>query len=130
MRYLVCLITGLVLGAVVASMVVDAVAQRHAWPRGLMNVMQHDLVDARNAARAGQCQANVAQAISPQLALLASDIERAVLAPGAKDRVFSQYASDMRATIAKWNPGADCAQQGAVLTEVANACDACHRDYR
>ncbi len=130
MRYLVCLIAGLVLGAVVASMAADAVAQRHAWPRGLMNVMQHDLVDARNAARAGQCQAYAAPTSKAQLALLAGDIERAVLAPGAKDRVFSQYASDLGATLAKWNPGADCAQQGAALTEVASACDACHRDYR
>lgn len=131
MRYLVCLIAGLVFGAIAASTAINAVAQRHAWQRGLMNVMQHDLIDSRSAAHDGQCQTASMQAASARVALLAGEIERAMLAPGTKDRVFSQYASDLRSVVAKWNPAtAACTEQAAALTEIAHACDACHRDYR
>jgi hypothetical protein len=130
MRYLICLIVGLLAGALMASMAANAIAQRHAWPRGLMNVMQHELVDARGAARAGKCLAPAMPAAAAHLQLLATDLEPAVLAPDAKDRVFSQYASEMREAIAHWDPKADCALQTDALTKVANACEACHRDYR
>ncbi|MEP7096479.1 MAG: hypothetical protein ABI748_02345 [Dokdonella sp.] len=130
MRYLVCLIVGLVVGAITASTFVNATAQREAWPRGIMNVMQHELGNARTATRARQCATPTMQSAASHLQLLATDIEPALLAPGTKDRVFSQYASDLRAALAKWNANADCAQQGAALTVVANTCEACHRDYR
>ncbi|GAA0704033.1 hypothetical protein [Dokdonella soli] len=130
MRYLVCLIVGLAIGAIVASMTVNAFARRDAWPRGLMNVMQHELVDARAAARSGQCAAPATRNSAAHLQLIADDLERALLAPGTKDRVLSQYASDFRAAVAQWDSSADCARQTAALTTVANACDACHRDYR
>ena len=130
MRYLICLIAGLVIGAMVTSTFVNATAQREAWPRGIMNVMQHELAAARSAARTPQCAVPTLQTASTHLQLLAGDIEPALLAPGTKDRVFSQYASDLRGALAKWNTRADCASQGAALTSVANACEACHRDYR
>lgn len=130
MRYLVCLIAGLVMGAIAASSYVNATAQREAWPRGIMNVMQHELGDARTATRGGQCAVSTLQRASSHLRLMATDIEPAVLAKGAKDAVFSKYASDLRATLEKWNPSGDCIQQSTALTAVANACEACHRDYR
>lgn len=130
MRYLICLIVGLLAGAMMANMASNAIALRHAWQRGLMNVMQHELVDARSAARTGKCMAPTMQAAAAHLQLLATDLEPALLAPDAKDRVFSQYASEMRDTIAHWDSKADCARQAEALTKVANACEACHRDYR
>ncbi len=130
MRYLVCLIVGLLIGAIAASTFVNATAQREAWPRGIMNVMQHELGNARAAARAQQCATPAVPAASAHLRLLVADIEPSLLAPGTKDRVFSQYASDLRDALAKWDTSADCAHQGAALTTVANACEACHRDYR
>ena len=130
MRYLVCLIVGLVIGAIAASTFVNATAQREAWPRGIMNVMQHELGNARMAARAQQCATPAVQAASAHLQLLTADIEPALLAPGTKDRVFSQYASDLRRALSQWDTGVDCVRQGAALTVVANACEACHRDYR
>lgn len=130
MRYLVCLIAGVVLGAIAASTLGNISARRNAWPRGLMNVMQHELGDARAAARAGRCIGPDMPAASTHLRLLADDIQPALLAPGTRDRVFSQYSSDLRTTLAKWDTGADCARQGEALTAVANACEACHRDYR
>lgn len=130
MRSLICLIIGLVAGALMANMAGNAIALRHAWPRGLMNVMQHALVDARSAARAGKCAAAAMPSAAAHLQLLATDLEPALLDPGVKDRVFSQYASEMRDAITTWNPNADCAQQSDALTRIGNACEACHRDYR
>ena len=130
MRYLVCLVAGLALGAMIASMVVNASALRNAWPRGVMNVMQHELGDSRKAAGDGTCNAAATQAASTHLRLLAGDIEPALLAPGAKDPAFSKYANDLHDALAKWDLRADCRHQANALTVVAHACDACHRVYR
>jgi len=130
-RYLVCLIAGLVMGAVLASIVIDATSQRHAWPRGVMNVLQHDFADARAATRAGgDCSAPTQDAARTRMQALAGDLDRVLLAPGAKDRVLSRYADDLRGTLALWDPHAACTAQAASLTDVGNACEACHRDYR
>lgn len=130
MRYVVCLIIGLVIGAIAASTAGNAFARRHAWPRAVMNVMQHELGTARSAARGSQCATPAMADASAHLKLLGGDLERALLAPDAKDRVFSRYASDMRDTVAKWDVTADCPRQAEALTAISNACDACHRDYR
>ena len=130
MRYLVCLVAGLALGAMVASMIVNASALRNAWPRGVMNVMQHELGDAREAAHVGKCKAATTQSASAHLRLLAGDIEPALLAPGVKDHAFSKYASDLRDALTRWDTAADCPHQAESLTAVAHACDACHRVYR
>jgi len=130
MRYLLCLIVGLIAGAIVAGSAGQALSRRHAWPRALMTVMQHELGAARTAAQTGQCRTPDVTDAAARLRLLAKDLEPALLAPDARDRVFSQYAADLRATVAQWDTGADCARQGEALTAVANACDACHRDYR
>ena len=130
MRYLVCLIVGLVFGAIAASMVVNTVARRHAWPRGVMNVMQHELSTARRAAHANQCAPAAAESAHRHLTLLATDIEAALLPNGAKDRVFTQYAQGLERAIADWDPAAACAAQTTALTRIAQACDDCHRDYR
>ena len=130
MRYLVCLIAGLFLGALAASMAVNAVARRHAWPRAVMNVMQHELGDARSAAHEKRCQLPATREAAAHLRLLANDIEPALLPPGVKDPVFAKYTSDLRDALARWNTDADCARQGEALSAVAHTCDACHRDYR
>ncbi|MBN8726170.1 MAG: hypothetical protein J0H15_00500 [Xanthomonadales bacterium] len=130
MRYLVCLVVGLLFGAIAASMLVGALSRRDAWPRAVMTVMQHELGAARNAVQAGTCQGEASRAAHARLELLATDIERSVLPPGTRDRVFSQYADQLATAIAAWDPGAGCAEQASRLAAVAQACDACHRDYR
>lgn len=130
MRYLICLVVGLIAGALMASMAGNAIAARHAWPRGLMNVMQHELVDARSSVRAGTCDSPRVSDAAAHLKLLTTDLERALMPPGTKDRVFSQYASEMRTAIDQWDTSALCPRQAESLTTIANACEACHRDYR
>ena len=130
MRFLVCLIVGALVGALLTMSVVGALQRHHVWPRALMNVMQHELREARDAAQGADCSAPLLPSARTRMQLLADDLERAHLAPGTKDRVFSQYANDLRNALAQWDAGATCIQQRAALTTVANACEACHRDYR
>jgi cytochrome c556 len=130
MRYIVCLIAGLLVGALFAMTLANALQRRNAWPRAVMTVMQHELVSARDAARSNRCTtADNAQA-DAHLDVLGRDLERA-FADDAQDRVFKQYAEEFRAAVRKAaSTGTDCASRATALTEVANACEACHRDYR
>lgn len=131
MRYLVCIVVGTLIGALCAMTVASVLGARNAWPRAVMTVMQHEFAGVRESVHAQRCtDADVAPA-SAHLKLLAADIEPALLAPGAHDRVFSQYAEDLRREIASLDvPGADCAARSEALTRIGHACDACHRDYK
>jgi len=131
MRYVVCVVVGVLIGALCAMTVASVLGARNAWPRAVMTVMQHEFAGARESVHAGHCaDAEIASA-SAHLKLLSADIEPALLAPGAHDRVFSQYAEDLRKEIATLDmPGADCAARSEALTRIGHACDACHRDYK
>ena len=130
MRYLICLIGGALLGALVAVTIANVLGQRNAYPRALMNVMQHDLGHARDLVHANQCTTPDANATAEHLKLIANDIEPALLAPGAHERVFSQYASDLRDAVAALSTATDCPARTVAVTKVGHACDACHRDYK
>jgi hypothetical protein len=130
MRYLVCLIGGALLGALVAVTIANILGQRNAYPRALMNVMQYQLGHARDLVEAGQCATADANAAAGHLALIAGDVEPALLAPGAHDRVLSQYAGDLRDAVAAFAAAADCPSRAAAVTKIGHACDACHRDYK
>jgi hypothetical protein len=130
MRYLVCLLGGALLGALLAITVAGVLGQRHAYPKAVMTVMQHELGRARDLVHDNQCTAPEVASAAAHLDLMASDIERAVLPPGAHDRVFSQYATDLRDAIKTFESAAGCPAQRDALTKIANACDACHRDYK
>ncbi|MGN6521175.1 MAG: hypothetical protein ACTHK2_17335 [Dokdonella sp.] len=130
MRYFICLLVGLLAGAIVSGMFSGAMQRRNAWPRALMNVMQHELGAARSAARSDTCAAPAQGVSAEHLRLVAGDLDAALLAPGTKDRVLSQYIGDFRKSVATWDANAACARQAQALTAIANACEACHRDYR
>lgn len=130
MRYLVVLVVGLLAGAILAGMFSSAMQRRNAFPRALMNVMQHELGSARAAARAGACTTPAQQRAAEHLRLIGGDLEGTLLASGTKDRVLSQYIADFGKAVSAWNPADACPAQAEALTAVANACEACHRDYR
>jgi hypothetical protein len=130
MRYLLCLLIGLLAGALLASTAASALQRRHAVPRALMTLMQHDLAAARATTRAPGCATEPLPAVHARMRFLAGDLERSVLEPAMRDRVFTQYADDLRAAIARWDANATCAAQAQALVDVGNACEACHRDYR
>ena len=130
MRYLVCLIGGALLGALIAVTIANVLGQRNAYPRALMNVMQHDLGRARDLVHDQKCATPEANAVAAHLGLIAGDVEPALLAPGTHDRVFSQYASDLRDAVAAFAAAPDCPARTEAVTKVGHACDACHRDYK
>ncbi|HVT33660.1 MAG TPA: hypothetical protein VHE32_13505 [Rhodanobacteraceae bacterium] len=130
MRYLVCLIGGALLGALFAVMLTNILGQRHAYPKALMTVMQHELGRMRDLVRGERCMAPDAASAGAHLALLAPDIESAILPPGARDRVFTQYANDLGKEVEAFNASADCSARKGAITRISNACDACHRDYK
>lgn len=130
MRYLVCLIGGALIGALVAVTIANMLGERNAYPRALMNVMQHELGRARDLVHANRCATPDANAAAEHLKLMAADVEPALLAPGAHDRVFSQYASDLRDAVAAFSVAADCPARVEAVTRIGHACDACHRDYK
>ena len=130
MRYLLCLLVGLLAGALLASTAASVLQRRNALPRALMTLMQHDLADSRAATRTPACMTERLSAAQARLHFLAGDLERSMLAAGTRDRVFAQYADDLRAAIARWDAKTACAAQAQALIEIGNACEACHRDYR
>lgn len=128
MRYLVCLLLGLIIGALCAVTAANILGRRNAYPKALMTVMKHELKVARDAAGTPNCDAS-GPALD-KLALLSPDIVVAMPDDGpTPDRVFHQYASELTTAIQKArNTG--CEGRTQAVTEVGNACDACHRDYR
>ena len=130
MRYLISLLGGAFLGALLAITAAGILGQRHAYPKAVMTVMQHELGSARDLVKGDRCMTPEAAKAGAHLALLAKDIEPAILPPGAHDRVFSQYASDLQSAISAFDQAGDCTARKDAVAKIANACDACHRDYK
>lgn len=102
-------------------------SHRNAYPRALMRVMQTQLLEAREAARVRTCADNSRRLDTVDL--LAGDITRAVHRDTVAEREFVAYDARLGDAIARAK-AQPCASQGNALSEVANACEDCHRDYR
>lgn len=127
MRYVIVLAIGVLVGALCAMTAATVLGQRHAYPKAVMRLLQHQLGEARTAAHEGGCADNPRRLAL--VAALADEIGRALPSASTPDRVFDQYLADLHRTIAV-AASADCKAQPAALADVANACEACHRDYR
>jgi len=127
MRYVFCLIIGLLIGAACAVMAANTLARRTAYAKGLMTVMQHALKQANETASRSPCDENDPDLA--KLALLANDIETAIPGDGTPDRVFQQYVGDLQ-RITGVAAASRCAQRKEMLATIKEACDSCHRDYR
>ena len=129
MKFVVCLFLGLVIGAIGSITAASILSQRDVYPRALMRVMQHNLGTARDAARDSGCAGNPQRLVT--LDVLSAEIATAVPHGTPPERVFVQYLDDLGKQIAAARSHAgDCGKQAQALTDIANACDACHRDYR
>ncbi len=128
MRYAVCLVIGLLIGALAAVTTTNIIASHSdPYPDSLMNVMSHELGAAGKAADLPTCNDN-RDALN-KLSMLSNDIIIAMPDGGEPDRVFHQYIKNLRdkVDIARRS---DCAGRKQALTDVKNACSDCHRDYR
>jgi hypothetical protein len=126
MRQAILFMLGLAVGAIAAANIVSTLRQRDAYPRGLMDVMQHDTGLLHDAARTNRCDA-ATQGTLERLHRLADDIETAVYGTEPPDPPFAEYAQRLRAAIP---PSLECNRLPQTLDRVGAACDACHRQYR
>lgn len=126
------LLAGLIVGALlmtIAGRVIDS--RRDHWPNAVMTILDHEFRTLRRLGDQGQCATAPANAALERLRLLAQDVEPALLPADGDDRVFRQYASDLRSALDKVaTAGADCKLAATAITDVRGACQACHRDYR
>lgn len=131
MRHVIVLLLGLFIGFVAALSLANALQRRHAWLRGTMHVLEHDLRGAREATRANACAAPAAlPQVAQRMRLVAEQLRPALLPEGTHDRVLAQYVSQLQDELGQWDPTAACPVQAEALTRIGHACDACHRDYR
>jgi cytochrome c556 len=131
MRSLILLIVGLAFGAACAAIAMNALAQRDAYARGVMQVMQHHYAELRTAQRTGHCDAATVTRAHEALRLLGNEIERSVFGEGTAEPPFREYNDRLRNAVADLGDGTkSCAELGPVITRVSDSCDACHRQYR
>jgi hypothetical protein len=125
----VCLLVGLTAGAIGANMVGRSVALRHAYPRGVMNLMQHHLASMQRALRSGQCSAGAAHL--DRLDAIDGEITEA-FADTQTDAGFAQATQHLREAVARARAAApqDCRALAAAIEPIGRACDDCHHRYR
>ncbi|MBB3779364.1 cytochrome c556 [Xanthomonas arboricola] len=130
-RYAFLLVLGILIGLVATVMVARVLqATRNPVPDSLMQVMAYQLRALQSDANAS-CDATRQRARLQSLRLLADELEPAFPDIG-EDRRFGEHASALRTVLdqARRTPPADCAALAAVRTQINDACEACHRDFR
>jgi hypothetical protein len=131
MRNLLLLVLGLALGAVIASILLNAMYRREAYARGVMQVLQHQYAPLRERLRKADC-ANIDVSDSKhRLAELTEEIEPSTYPDSKPDAPFREYTSRLREAVADLPTGsASCAAVAPIVTRIGDACETCHRQYR
>lgn len=129
MRSLLILLAGVLVGALLAFSAANTLYQRNAWPRGVMNLLQHHLGELRRLQRTGNCAAERSAPHFQRIAQTSADIgpSRSGEKPDYHDQ--AQRFLDLNAHFAAAAP-ADCPGLDAALQQIDDACQGCHRDYR
>jgi len=127
MRQIILLVLGVAIGAAGGISVVNTLRQRDAYPRGLMDVMQHHYAALRDGARHGRCES--AAAHLHLLHELSVEIGTAVYGEDIPDSPFREFESRLRDALVAPASG-DCKALAPQLEKIGAACDDCHRQYR
>lgn len=131
MKYVLMLVLGAAIGFLTATMVGNSLRQVHAFPRGVMAVMQHHVGNLRQSVRDDRCEAADVQRRLDGLFQLTADVPAAF--PGLRDsQAFLDYNATLRTRLsaARDAEPTSCSTLVPLLQEVTDACSACHRDYR
>jgi cytochrome c556 len=130
MRNLLVLVLGVLLGAVLSALVMNALARRGAYARGLMQVLQHQVAQLRDHVRMHDC----AQTFTADRTLLAMLVDRIDSAGGddvASDPPFREYRARLSAAVTALPATATgCSGVAAQVDAIGQACETCHRQYR
>lgn len=121
---------GIVLGATGATQVINALRQRDAYPRGVMDVMQHHYALLRQDARLQRCDAKATAPPVWSLRELAGDLENVFYPDADADAPFREHAQRLRDGLTAAATATDCAALAPTVNKIGAACDACHREYR
>lgn len=127
MRQIVLLVLGIAIGAAGGISLVNTLRQRDAYPRGLMDVMQHHYATLRDDVRRGHCELSARRL--DVLRNLTSEIGDAVYGEDIPDAPFREYQSRL-ADALNTPTTTDCKALAAPAQKIGAACDACHRQYR
>ena len=130
MRHLILFVLGIAVGAFGAVSVVNTLRQRDAYPRGLMNVMQHHQALLHQELRRNRCDAKTTAPALVVLVQSANDLEEAVYPDAIADAPFREYAQKLRDTVTSASASTDCPTLASSVSKISAACDACHRQYR
>lgn len=132
MRLLIVLIIGIVVGALCGSMAARSIAMTHAYPRGVMAVLQVRLANARHAVEAVPACDPIRTA--SELAALASFLPEISPALNAQDEPrlleLSQQMQAASASVGGSDATASCAELARRIERIGRACEACHQEYR
>lgn len=131
MRNLIILLIGLVVGAMLTVVALDALRKDTAYPRGVMAVKAAQVSALEAQLEANACTADSLLPHLQTLAALGNDLEPAFL-PSADDVLFSQHAADYRAAAdtALVAAPADCSAAAEVVESIKASCKACHQDFK
>lgn len=130
MRYVVSIVIGLIVGAMLATMGMKYLQEKSAWPRAVMTILGAEMKRTGGFAEQRQCNSPESITSLDHLALMAGDIDRVLLA-GHEDRVFSQYSEKLVSAVSNARAALpDCEAYSAAITQVGDACGACHNEYR
>jgi len=131
MRQVVLLVIGLFVGAACAFMLARGLDQQSAYPRGLMNVMQHHMAELHRLERAGQCGAQDTAGHTARIADLSHDVLGAFGSSGKDDPHLADFTASLGRTAEAARAGStDCPALTKTLSQLGDACEACHREYR
>jgi len=131
MRSLVVGVIGLLVGALLTLITINALRQGTAYPNGVMAVMAAQMKSLDQSMRRNRCAASDLMPALLTLRHLGNDLEPAFL-PTQDDERFIAHASELRAALdaAVSTPPSDCAAANVAVDRVSAGCQACHRDFK
>jgi len=127
MRQIILLALAIAIGAAGGISIVNTLRQRDAYPRGLMDVMQHHYAGLRDDVRRGHCEES-AQHMNI-LRSLAEEIGPAMYGEDIPDAPFREFESRLADALSTSTPR-DCKMLAPQVQKIGDTCDACHRQYR
>ena len=131
-RYLFLFLLGLVIGAVAVVMAMRAWDERRDhFHESVMHVQQWHLNQLKGDVEQNHCAATDTLPHLRALRTMANDLE-AAFPDLSDDQRFAAAASKLRGALdaSLSSPPLNCAAVGTLVSEVGEACKACHQDFR
>lgn len=129
MRALILVLIGLVFGAFGTHIVERTLHLQQAYPRAVMDVMQHHFVAMRTEVKSGKCPAKASQHNLQAMINISQEFGSAF---ATDDAHFSDLANRLRQSLHKTaaSTPVDCKGLAAAVHVISGHCDDCHREYR